>query len=79
MFKTFSINTSSQSEIVDVTDTVLNHVQQSGISDGICVVYMPHTTAALAINENYDPSVKTDFINRKFTKPQNGLLMHEEL
>ncbi len=46
-----------------MTDNVRGIVQKSGIKEGICYIYIPHTTAAVTINENADPSVQRDIIN----------------
>ena len=47
-------------QLVDITTGVSEIVRSSGVEDGICVVYCPHTTAGLAINENADPDVASD-------------------
>ncbi len=57
------LETSKHSEILDITERVDSIVQKSGIKEGICIVFCPHTTAAITINENADPSVKKDMIN----------------
>jgi len=56
------IKTNSQTEMVDVTALVQEQVTQSGITDGLCVVFVPHTTAAVTINESADPAVKHDIL-----------------
>ena len=48
--------------LVDITNEVSEAVKESGVYEGICVIYCPHTTAAITINENADPGVKTDFV-----------------
>ena len=48
--------------LVDITNEVSEAVKESGVYEGICVIYCPHTTAAITINENADPDVKTDFV-----------------
>ncbi|MGW8161921.1 MAG: secondary thiamine-phosphate synthase enzyme YjbQ [Desulfobulbales bacterium] len=58
----FSVSTGSRMEFVDITGRVQKEVTQAGITDGICYVYNPHTTAALTINEGADPAVQTDII-----------------
>jgi secondary thiamine-phosphate synthase enzyme len=58
------IKTARRNEIVDVTARVEAVVSQSGIKSGVVIVYVPHTTAGVTINENADPSVKDDFINK---------------
>ncbi|NIS72520.1 MAG: YjbQ family protein [Proteobacteria bacterium] len=60
--ETIEIRTTSQTELVDITDRVQDVVKKLKTSDGICYVYVPHTTAGVTINENADPSVKGDII-----------------
>ena len=62
MLKTASVRTSAQIELVDITGLVRQIVSRSGVDSGSCLVYVPHTTAAVTINENADPSVKDDII-----------------
>ena len=57
-----SVRTSRQVEMVDITGRVRELVQQSGVTDGLCIVYVPHTTAGVLINEGADPDVMTDLI-----------------
>ncbi len=57
---TFSVSSKSRNELIDITGDVRNAIKESGISDGICIVFTPHTTAGITINENADPSVKSD-------------------
>jgi secondary thiamine-phosphate synthase enzyme len=56
------VRTPSHACMVDITDQVSRVVADSGIKDGICYVFVPHTTAGLAINENADPTVKSDIL-----------------
>ena len=55
-----SLKTTGRTQFVDITRQVEGIVLQSGVKKGICVVYVPHTTAAVTINENADPTVKKD-------------------
>ena len=57
------IRTPSHACMVDITDQVSQIVSESGIDQGICYVFVPHTTAGLTINENADPTVKSDILN----------------
>jgi len=57
-----SVKTNAQTEMIDVTALVQKQVSESGISDGLCVVFVPHTTAAVTINESADPAVKLDIL-----------------
>jgi secondary thiamine-phosphate synthase enzyme len=56
------VKTNSQTEMIDVTAQVQDQVTESGISDGLCMVFVPHTTAAVTINESADPAVKHDIL-----------------
>lgn len=60
--KTIEVKTQAREELVDITARVREELVSSGIKDGICYVYVPHTTAAVTINENADPSVKEDIL-----------------
>jgi len=57
-----NIKTKSHTELIDITDHVQNFVESNQIESGICMVYVPHTTAAVTINENADPSVEGDVL-----------------
>jgi secondary thiamine-phosphate synthase enzyme len=59
---TFTVSSSQQTELIDITERVAAELKKSGISDGILLVYVPHTTAAVTINEGADPSVKSDLL-----------------
>lgn len=56
------LNTKLREDLIDITDLVLEKVEKSGIKNGIVVIFLPHTTAAVLINENADPMVKKDII-----------------
>ena len=58
----FRISTKSRNQMIDITSEVRSFVSQSGISNGDVIVYCPHTTAAISINENADPSVPHDIL-----------------
>lgn len=57
---TIRVTTSSRTEMIDITSAVLSTLEQMGCSDGLCMLYVPHTTAAITINESADPSVRRD-------------------
>lgn len=57
----FDLSTPSQG-LTDITREVREAITESGVNEGICIVFCPHTTAAITINENADPDVKTDFV-----------------
>lgn len=60
--KTLTIETRSKTEITDITREVTETVITSGIKEGICVVFTPHTTAAILISENVDPRLQRDLL-----------------
>jgi secondary thiamine-phosphate synthase enzyme len=62
MYKTAPVRTSERVELVDITGLVQQIVTKSGVKNGVCSVYVPHTTAGVTINENADPSVKHDIL-----------------
>ncbi len=59
-----SIKSSSRSEMIDITSLIKNEVTKAGANQGLCVVYVPHTTAGVTINEGADPSVCDDILNK---------------
>jgi len=59
---TETIKTRSRGEMLEITDRVQRHVTAERIQDGMAIVYVPHTTAAVTINENADPDVKHDML-----------------
>lgn len=57
----FKLSTPSQG-LIDITGEVQEAITESGVNEGFCIVFCPHTTAAVTINENADPDVKSDFV-----------------
>ena len=62
ILRDLTIRTNAHTEMVDITQEVQAIVAESGVREGLCFVYVPHTTAAVTINENADPNVRTDFM-----------------
>jgi secondary thiamine-phosphate synthase enzyme len=62
MMRTLSVQTRTQTEFIDITSQIQEVVRQEGLTEGICYVFVPHTTAAVTINENADPSVPVDIL-----------------
>ena len=62
MLKEITIQTNTQTQILDVTTQVQKVVKEGRIAEGLCCVFVPHTTAGVTINENADPSVKQDIV-----------------
>jgi secondary thiamine-phosphate synthase enzyme len=61
--KSFIVRTHQHEELIDITQAIQKIATDDQISDGIGLVFIPHTTAAVTINENADPSVKSDIIS----------------
>ena len=57
-----AVDTTQRSELVDITSEVQGFVRKGRVKNGICAVYVPHTSAGLVVNENFDPQVELDFI-----------------
>jgi len=75
----FSIRTSKKYEFINISSKVKDLLNKEGIEEGICVIFTPHTTAAITINENADPDVQDDFykyFNKMF--PNNLNFEHSE-
>src|SRR3954470_14737135 len=71
----FHVKTTARNQLVEITDRVREAVRASGVQSGLCVVYCPHTTAAITINENADPDVVHDLLlwyDRLAPKEQAG-------
>jgi len=58
-----SISTTRRIELIDITERIQQVVTKSKVKQGICFLFVPHTTAGITINENADPSVKCDILN----------------
>jgi secondary thiamine-phosphate synthase enzyme len=63
IFEEFRVKTPEREVLVDITNEVNNVVRSCNIKEGVCRIYIPHTTAGITINENADPSVIRDIIN----------------
>ena len=67
MLEKISISTSKRIEFIDITAKIVELVKSNNVKDGVVTIYTPHTTSAITINENADPSVKYD-INEFLSK-----------
>jgi len=77
--KTLSVKTVRRTQLLDITREIEEYVTQSGVKSGLCHLYVPHTTAGIAINEHADPDVASDvegIFNRLI--PHNGQYRHAE-
>jgi len=77
--KRIPIKTRAKQELVDITAQVERAVRESGVATGSCEIFVPHTTAAITINENADPAVKEDILLAlEKLIPQRGSYKHAE-
>lgn len=63
IFQKLNVKTPSREILIDISNEVQNLVRSSNIEEGVCRIFIPHTTAGITINENADPSVMKDIIN----------------
>jgi secondary thiamine-phosphate synthase enzyme len=76
----FNLKTTVRNQFVEITHQIRDAIAASGVKSGLCVVYCPHTTAAITVNENADPDVVHDmllYLNKTVPKDQSGF-RHEE-
>jgi secondary thiamine-phosphate synthase enzyme len=64
MIKKWSLQTSKRDEMIEITRDVHQFITETKIQEGIAIIYCPHTTAGITINENADPDVKRDMLRR---------------
>ncbi len=62
MLRQLRVKTNSRTELIDITQAIQRLVAESGVRSGMCYIYVPHTTAAVTINENSDPNVGRDML-----------------
>jgi len=60
--ESFTVRTGSRTELLDITAGVEKILNNSRVQEGLCCVFVPHTTASITINENADPSVRRDIL-----------------
>jgi secondary thiamine-phosphate synthase enzyme len=73
------IKTSKQDEMINITELVRQDIQKNGITDGAVIVFVPHTTAGVTINENADPDVVYDMLSiLRRISPESGSYRHVE-
>lgn len=77
--KTFTINSSRKQEVIDITEKVKEIVSQSKIKEGLCVVYTPHSTAGIVVNENWDPHINLDFLDALSDLIPAGKWRHDQV
>ena len=75
--QTITLQTNHKSEMIDITDIVKEAVIKSGIKNGICNVFTPHTTAGIILFENVDPSLQRDYLGQLHKLvPSNATYAH---
>ncbi|MDF1591001.1 MAG: secondary thiamine-phosphate synthase enzyme YjbQ [Desulfobacterales bacterium] len=62
MKTSITVKTKAKTELIDITAEIQHLVRSQGVADGLCMLYVPHTTAAVTINESADPSVRSDIL-----------------
>ncbi len=79
MLKQFTVKTGSRCQMIDITSQVRSILKESGYQNGVCRVYVPHTTAGVTINENADPDVPRDILaTLERLVPLHGNYRHSE-
>lgn len=73
------VQTHARAELVDITVQVEEAIREAGIAEGVCLVFCPHTTAGILVNENTDPAVLIDIVNQlERLVPWSGAYQHRE-
>lgn len=62
MLTELNVETKTKTQLVDITHRIQQIVDDSEITDGVCHLFVPHTTAGLTLNENWDPAVRADIV-----------------
>jgi secondary thiamine-phosphate synthase enzyme len=74
-----TVQTRQRKEMIDITTEISKVLRENKINDGICVIFVPHTTCGITINENADPSVRMDMVNTLSSiVPEYGKYRHTE-
>ena len=60
--ESFSVGTGKRTEFIDITSEVQGAVSATSMEEGVCIVFVPHTTAGVTLNENWDPTVRRDLL-----------------
>ena len=76
---TLYVSTRSRTQFIDITSLVEKEITRTKVNQGLCILHVPHTTAAVTINENADPSVREDILSQlNKIVPPNGSYNHRE-
>ncbi len=79
MQQEFYISTSKKQELIDITDKVNSIIKKSKIESGVCNIFTAHATAAIVINENYDPNICLDLIDALNKLVPAGIWRHDRV
>lgn len=63
MIRYINVKSRTRTEFIDITERVQDIIKEEGVKEGICYIYVPHTTAGITINEGADPSVQRDIVS----------------
>ncbi len=79
MIRNIVFSTTNREELIDITERVNAIVKESGIDEGICLVYAPHASAAITINENADPNIQADITDALDKIVARGVWRHDKV
>jgi secondary thiamine-phosphate synthase enzyme len=79
MQKEIAISSTKRLDVIDISAEVEKAIRESGVKNGICTVYVPHATAAVIINENYDPNICDDFSEALSKLVPRGKWRHDDI
>ena len=79
MQQEITISTSKKQELIDITESINSIIEESKIRNGICNVFAAHATAAIIINENYDPNICVDLLSALNKLIPQGIWLHDKI
>ncbi len=79
MQQEFYVSTKKKQELIDITSQVNSIIKKSKIKNGLCNVFTAHATAAIVINENYDPNICTDLLDALNKLIPSGIWLHDRI
>ena len=79
MHEEFYLSTKKKQELIDITEKVSSIIKKSEVKEGLCNIFAAHATAAIVINENYDPNICTDLLNALNNIIPSGIWLHDRI
>ena len=79
MQEIITLSTSKKQEMVDITEDIASIVKKSKVKNGLCNIFAMHATAAVVINENYDPNICLDIIDALDKMVEDGVWRHDKV